>query len=1049
MSSVIRGAGGGGGGGKGGDGGASRQPVEAADSLASKATARVLDAVCEGEIEGLVGGAKGVYLDETALQNPDNSYNFQNVVLETRTGTQAQTYIPGFADTEIETSVNVQVTYAAAAVRNIATTNVNRARVTVGVPGLLNTNPSTGDVNGASLSVIIEVQPNGGVYTTIVNDTISGKTRSRYQRSYEIPLAGTGPWNVRVSRGEPESTTVNLVNALWWDTLTTILDTKFTYPNTAMIGLQVDATQFNTVPQRAYKMKLLKVRIPSNYNPTTRVYTGVWDGTFQVAWTNNPAWCFYDLVTNTRYGLGAHVPATLVDKWNLYTIGQYCDQFVSDGSGGTEPRFTLNVFLQTREQAVKVINDLASVFRGMAYWGLGSLYATQDAPSDPVALFTAANVLKGEFAYEGSARKARHTVCVVQYNDPLNFYKLMPEYIEGSAAMIARYGIREKAIVAFGCASRGQANRVGRWILYTEEYESDVISFGVGMDASYLTPGNIIKIADPDRAGARMGGRVISATTTSITIDAPVTISTGITYTLSVVMPGGTLETRVLTNGVGATSVLTFAAVLPSVDIVGAVWLLAASNLAPVLARVLAVTEESPTELRVHALQHYSGKYALVETGLQLQTIATTRLSPIVAAPTGLVVEQELYIDAATLKVRLVARWTAVPGAVAYSVMWRRANGNWTILPNTNSVAVQVDDVTPDTYEVKVQGINPVGGAGLPVTGTASLLGKLAKPADVTGFSAQQNGNVVAFKWNQVADLDLQGYEIRYNDFGQTGWDDATPLTSVTRGTAVTTAAIPPSPAGGPWNLMIKAKDTSGLYSTNAAVVALAVSSALDVVYEKQHYPDWLGCTLTSVVKHWNGTIVPDSQNLASADGWETFDKCVPNPVLIGSVTAPEYDQGFDNSVRVWSDIVSALCPGETSGLADPRLYVDYHVAAGAYDGFESWTIGEVVLRKVKQKFQIETSVGIAKVTGFRTVCDALEYTDGGTAIATTGGYVQVFNKRFVNTPRITVTAAAGAGGTFRLATWESVTTTQFTVRVFNDAGIEVGGSFTWEATGV
>lgn len=802
------------GGGKGA--GSSQGPTEAPDSLQSKAYAKLLDLVCEGEIGGLVNGAQSVFLDDTPIQNADLSYNFQNVTLLTVPGTQSQSYIPGFSDTESETAVGTQVLFATPVIRQIVDASDNRLRITLGFPALLTTNLTSGDTTGASVGITIEVQPNGGSYSTIVSDTITGKTRSRYQRSYEIPLTGSAPWNIRVKRASLESQVSSVQDQVWWDSYTEIVDSKFSYPNSALVGIQIDASQFNNVPVRGYDMKLLKVKIPSNYNPIARTYTGTWDGTFQVAWTDNPAWCFYDLITNTRYGLGSYIDPALVDKWGLYAIAQYCDQLVPDGYGGTEPRFTMNVYLQSQAEAYKVVSDLASVFRGMAYWSSGSLVASQDSPADPVQIFTLANIV-GDFNYAGAARKARHTAVVVQYNDPNNRYKLTPEYVEGDPSQITRFGVREELVVAFGCSSRGQANRVGRWILFTEQYEAEVITFEAGLDSVYCRPGDIIKIADQGRAGTRMGGRLLSAASDNVTIDNPVTLAAGHTYTLTLVMPDGTLQDRILNNSAGSTSVLTFAAALPSTDIVGTLWVLAADNLQPQLARVVGIGEATETTIRISALAHYPSKYALVENGLQLQTVAISQLSNTPSPVASVTVEQELYIEAATVKVRMVAHWGAAAGAATYRVLWRRASGNWTLVPQHSATMVQVEDISPDTYEVKVYAVGAFGDLSVPTTGSAALPGKGAPPANVTGFTATKAAGSVRLTWNAVPDLDVAGYEIRQG----ASWATGTPILADYAGTSYPLDTLPV----GTTTLFIAAIDTTEHYSSVPAQLDVTINA--------------------------------------------------------------------------------------------------------------------------------------------------------------------------------------------------------------------------------
>ena len=359
-----------GGGGKGG-GGSARVAQEAPDSLRSKAYARVVDLISEGEIEGLVDGLQSVYLDDTPIQNPDGSTNFSGVTLETRNGSQQQSYVPGFSSVENEVVVGVEVKASqsgSGVVRSITDPDVDAVRIKVSVPQLTNQDTTNGDLNGSSVNFAIDRQVNGGGFVEIVNDTISGKTTTKYQRSYYVPLTGSGPWEIRVRRITADSTSSAVQNKTFFDSYTEVIESKLRYPNSALVALRVDASQFSNIPRRSYDMKLLRVRVPVNYDPVTRAYSGVWNGTFKIAWTDNPAWCFYDLVTSTRYGLGGYIPEAQVDKWALYRVAQYCDQLVPNGLGGFEPRFTCNLYLQTREQAYKVVQDMASIFRGMVYW---------------------------------------------------------------------------------------------------------------------------------------------------------------------------------------------------------------------------------------------------------------------------------------------------------------------------------------------------------------------------------------------------------------------------------------------------------------------------------------------------------------------------------------------------------------------------------------------------------------------------------------------------------------------------------------------------------
>lgn len=802
-----------------GGGGKSNQvgghtPSEAPDTLRSRAYAQVLDLVSEGEIEGLANGAQSIYFDETPLQNADGSYNFKNVTWLTRTGVQAQTYIPGFSAVENESAVATEVKYGAPITRTITNANVNAVRVTVSVPTLSFQDPTTGDLGGSAVDIQIQVQTSGAGFVTKITDTIAGKASSKYQRSYRIALTGSGPWDVRVVRVTADSTQSNLQNKTWFDSYAEIIDARLSYPNSALVALRVDATQFQQIPNRAYDLKLLRVRVPSNYNASTRVYTGTWDGTFQIAWTDNPAWCFYDLITNTRYGLGAYVDSSQIDKWGLYAIAKYCDTMVPDGLGGLEPRFTCNLYLQSREEAFKVIRDLASAFRAFTYWAGGSLMVAQDAPADPVALYTQANVIDGLFSYSGASAKARHTVALVSWNDPADFYRQKVEYVEDADA-IARFGVVPTEIVAVGCTSRGQAARVGRWLLYAERYESEIVSFATGLEGALARPGDIIKVADASRAGARMGGRVKTATTTTVTLDASPSLGAA-SWTLYVQLTDGSVVSRTVSSAAGA--VITLDSALPSAPQTNAAWVLSSSTLSAQTFRVLSAAEAEGGVVRIVAVKYDANKYAAVENGLKLETRTITKLSAMPATPTALVLSESLYRYQAQVRAMVSAHWDPVAGASAYRVLWRKDGGNF-VEDTTTLNDFEIRDITPGVFNVRVYAIGATGqpSAGY-VEATQAAYGKTAPPADVAGLSAVIDANIgVTLTWNKVADLDVDAYEVRQG----ASWAAGAVVGQV-KGTTLKIGVVP----GASTTFWVKAVDTSGSYSVNAVSATATIAAA-------------------------------------------------------------------------------------------------------------------------------------------------------------------------------------------------------------------------------
>lgn len=641
-------------------------------------------------------------------------------------------------------------------------------------------------------------------------DIISGKTMSRYQRSYRLALPGSGPWDIRVRRITADSTAANLANKTFFDTITSIVDRRLRYPNSALAALKIDAKNFARIPVRGFEIYGLKVLYPSNYDPLARTYTGAWNGTFTRGWTDNPAWVFYDLVTNSRYGVGEFIPAALVDKWGLYEIAQYCDEMVSDGFGGTEPRFTCNLYLQSREEAYTVINNLASIFRAMTYWGAGALTCAQDAPADPVQRFTAANVINGAFAYSGSSAKGRHTVALVSWNDPDDLYKQRVEYVEDVEG-IARYGIVETQIAAMGCTSRGQAHRLGKWMLATERLLTETITFKTGLEGAYVYPGAIIETSDPIRAGKRFGGRVVSATTSAVTLDAAVSIESGKTYTLGCQLADGTLEMKTVTNAVGSASVISVSSNFSSAPQAQSIWVLAANDLAPETWRVVAVKESGKAEIEVTALKHLPGLYALVESNIALEPTQTSALSMAVTTPQNLNFTESLFQFLNSVSVKGTLFWDAASDAAQWEGSYRKIGEN-AINFSTTTNSVELLPLTSGEYEFTLYALNALGRRSGTATLRKTIVGKAAPPSDVSAFSLIKSSGIALASWATHPDLDVVvggNIVIRYTPLltGAT-WNDGIIL-DVFPGSA-TTAALPLMTG----TYMAKALDSSGNWST-------------------------------------------------------------------------------------------------------------------------------------------------------------------------------------------------------------------------------------------
>lgn len=1153
------------------DGGGSHTPVEATDTLRSRAYARVMDLVCEGPIEGPATGtdnARWVYLDGTPLENADGTKNFTGVSLAWVLGTQSQDYFSSFPESENEIAVSREITNANPQTITVTNSAVNAVRVTVGFPQMTLLNTSNGDLAGNNVTIYIDVDSGGG-FINKITDKVVGKCTSLYERSYRVELSGSGPWNIKVRRSA-DSVSSSDQKKTFFQRYTEIVNTKFSYPNSAIVAMQVDASQFSAIPTRGYRLKLLQVQVPKNYDPITKTYdttplnpgvnaSGGWDGTFKLAWTDNPAWCYYDLLTSTRYGAGKWVPASKVNKWALYTIGQYCDGFVPTGikkrathsttaslamdgpnrkitratggfwtpklentrisvsghvltiaggassgydftklgfrvgdsvtttgfntvannvtrnitaltpysmtldganltttyfpfeygtitgpAGGnfavgdevmlsgfsnaanngravitqllidqmyitgrtpvteaagsrtialqdsTEPRFTCNTYLQTQEKAFTVLNNLASVFRGMAYWAAGAVGVVQDAPDTIQAVYTNANVKGGKFSYTGSPLRQRHSVALVQWNDPKNGFKQRTLYVEDRLA-VSRYGVHTTTVTAMGCTSQGQAYRLGMWLLMSERTEPEAVSFETDLFGANIPPGALFQVQDSNRAGRVLGGRVEGsvvrrnyalyankmddatwtksqqgtgsnptvtadyaagpepgtvadrvqlalnggATTSDISqitqawsgytanqdstyavwmkttdgstktvllvnfnsqgtaqtvdgtwrqfflprtatstvgstfgirlrggttsdsadilvygnqldkvgdpaaltpfiettssplvgtcevvVDRPITIENAKTYTLSITQPDGTLATRVLTNQAGDTTNLKFTTPLSSTPVVGAPFILAVNDLQPTTWRLVSITPKVSDEsvsYQIEGVAHNTSKFAAVDAGETLVIPVTSSLPSGLPIANLAISEYQIARGVGTVTM-LTIDWDGPKDAQSYSVDYRRSDGNWVSIPDVTQNHAEVEDMPNGPTEVRVIA-NFTGGIKSQATSaTYTVIGKVAPPQDVTGFTASWSANGLTLSWSKVLDADVNTYEIRTG----ASWAAGTPLEGGPAGTGTQVAAttfqwrVPTLPPSALW---LKALDTSGNYSVNAATL--------------------------------------------------------------------------------------------------------------------------------------------------------------------------------------------------------------------------------------
>jgi predicted phage tail protein len=801
------GGGGGGGGGKGGGGGGGGSANVTRDNLDSRQVARIIDLLGEGEIEGFpsakdyavgttnynVAMLKDVYLNNTPILRGDadptnaqaSDYNFDitNAVFEFRTGTQNQTYTQNVGDANQSTTlVNTKVTQASAVTRSITDTDVNAVRVTIGTPALQKFK-NNGDVEGAVIQYRIQTSYSGGPFSTVIEQEIRGRTADLYQRIHRIDLTAAPPVDIRVVRvnadAAPSGNETENSDFYWYD-YTEKINAKTTYPNSALFAVKLNAEQFSSIPSRAYKIRGIKVRIPNNatVNPQNGrlIYAGTWNGTFAAAqWTTDPAWILWDLLVSKRYGFGDHVDAAQLDKWSFLAASQYCAEVVADGKGGQEPRFACNVVIQTQEEAFKLINDLCSVFRAMPFWSAGALEVSQDRPQDYSYIFNQTNVTEEGFTYSGSSLKTRHTVAVVQYFD-MDLRDLAYEVVEDKEG-IDKFGVVKIEVSAFACTSQGQARRVGEWLLYTEQNETEIVSFSTDIAAGItVRPGDLIKIGDPVRAGVMRSGRCTTgSTTTRVRLDRTdvdlFPSGPPASFTFNVLLPSGQLAINEASSLVG-NSVFT-GSTLTEAPAAGAPWTIGTTEVQMSTWRVLNVKETDGATYDITAVAYNSTKYDYVERDVPLGTRDVSDLNEPPLAPTNLIVNEVLYESNGQVLAKLIVGWRAAERALTYEVRYRYNNGNW-VTTNVRSVDFEIQNSDVGRYEIEVTAVGAINSKrSTAATQTYDAIGKTAPPETIPDlFIAPIDEHTAELYWPQAVDLDVKiGGKVRIRH---------TPLTDVT-----------------------------------------------------------------------------------------------------------------------------------------------------------------------------------------------------------------------------------------------------------------------------
>lgn len=755
----------------------SRTPTEQPDDLQSVAKAKILVALGEGEFAGQLTG-KDIYLDGTALENADGSQNFSGVTWEFRPGTQAQKYIQGIPGTENEISVGTEVSSTTGWTHTFTNTQLSAVRLRLKWPSLFK-QEDDGDLVGYSINYAIDLQTDGGTWQTVLNTSVTGKTTSGYERSHRVDLPQAGStWTVRLRKLTADANSAKIGDTMTLQSYTEVIDAKLRYPNTALLYIEFDSSQFNgSIPQISCEPRGRVIRVPDTYDPETRTYSGTWTGAFKWAWTDNPAWIFYDLVVSDRFGLGDRLTAANIDKWTLYQVAQYCDQPVPDGKGGTgtEPRYTCNVYVQERNDAYTVLRDFAAIFRGMTYWGGDQIVALADMPRDVDYSYTRANVVDGRFTYSGSTIKNRYTTALVSWSDPGNAYADAMEPVF-EQELVARFGTNQLEMTAIGCTRQSEANRKGRWGILTNNKDR-IVSFDVGLDGNIPQPGYIIAVADDLLSGKVMGGRISAVNGRVITLDRDSAAAPG--SRLMVNLPSGASQSRTIQSVNGrAVTVTTAYSETPAVE---SVWIVESEELYAQQYRVISVTDNNDGTYSIAGALHDPDKYARIDTGAiidqrPISVIPPGNQSPPanIAISSFSVVQQNISVE--TMRVS----WDQAKNAIAYEAQWRRNDGNWVNVPRSSTTSFDVPGIYAGRYLVRVRAINAAEiSSGWGYSEEKTLTGKVGNPPKPVGFIASENVVFgIELNWGFPANTeDTLKTEIQYSLTGSE--DDAMLLADV------------------------------------------------------------------------------------------------------------------------------------------------------------------------------------------------------------------------------------------------------------------------------
>nr|BAR26497.1 Phage-related protein, tail component (COG4733) [uncultured Mediterranean phage uvMED]BAR26518.1 Phage-related protein, tail component (COG4733) [uncultured Mediterranean phage uvMED] len=1065
---VIRGSGG------GGKGGGNRTPVEADDSLQSIQMANVVDLVSEGEVQGLDDGYKSIYLDGTPVQDANGNNNFEGYQIETRNGTQSQSYISSLTANEVERTnigLPVELLNGNVTVKQITNTAASKIRVTISIP-TLRIIEDDGDIVGNTVTIKIRVQYNGGGYSVVKQDEIKGKSSNNYLRDYVFPLTGAFPVDIELSRVSPNSSTKK-ESKTFFSGLTEIIDEKLSYPNSALVFLRFDSRQFSNIPSRKYLLRGVKTQLPSNaqVDTTTHIgrvtYSGIWDGTFGAAqWHSDPSWHLYNLLINDRYGVG--LDAATLDKFDFYTISQYCNELVDDHKNGLEVRMALNMLINTRKAVYDTIKEITAIFRGMSYYGAGSLVVVQDSPQDSKYLLGAANVVDGNFEYTGTSQKARHTTCTVAYQSYDKLGETEFEYVEDVDA-VAKNGVINKQIKALGCYSQGQAHRIGLWTLKSEQLLTNTVSFSVAIDSGIvLRPNMVIDIADELKSGHRHTGYLSTgSTTTVIKIDSGENISIDLTKNpeISILLSTGIVEKKPIQNIDINAKTITVSSAFSEAPNAESVYILQSTEVQTQQFRVIEISEQDNGVYSVIALQYNSSIYNAVDNGDPITTRNITNLDAAPDPVTDIEDQEFLYSDGQGVFVGCDLSWQHNMKRVSeFRITYRVDNDNWaTVRTSSPSISLRQGGnfgaLRAGTLQVQIQAVNYLNKGSTIANHTVALAGKTAAPADMVNFTMIPTNGLARLQWTQSTDLDvIVGGLVRLKhspDLAGVTWANATSIHSDLTGTAK--EAYADLKEG---TYLAKFVDSGGRTSVNAAYVEFQKPDLgnlynINTQTEQNNFTgNKTNLTVTSgeLLLAANGSVLHTTGTYLFAN----------NPIDLSDVFSISLESKlkvrsfFPNAATVdtfpnWDSLTSI--DGSTPANTDVKLYI--RTTQTNPSSSPTWTTwrpfnnAEFKARgyELKAEFESNDSAAQIAIQTLEVTSNMPLRTINGTGTASSSGDVTItFANKFAAAPVIGITFSASSTGDYYNIS--STTSTQFSVSIFNLSNGREARAFTWTATG-